>query len=117
MIQEGMKAFNRPGHGTSFGKKAFPKGTFKARTSKKDLFSIFSLPIRAVAKSLRRKVAFTRPEGHTVARIQSSFSSPVAASQNGPLVENIWKSCGMCRLTGFYPARMFVGFRGQSVSL
>jgi hypothetical protein len=56
MIQEGMKAFNRPGHGTSFGKATqFPKGTFKARTSKRifSQFSVFRLGLSQ--KRMRRK--------------------------------------------------------------
>jgi hypothetical protein len=53
-------------------------------------------------------------------RSEESWSLPAALLHPLPkkvqLVENIWKSCGMCRLTGFYAARMFVGFRGQSDS-
>ena len=65
MIQEGVKAFNCPGHGTSFGKATqFPKGTFKARTSKR-IFSQFSVFRPACAES-----GVDRPEGHTVARIR-----------------------------------------------
>jgi hypothetical protein len=56
MIQEGVKAFNCPGHGTSFGKATqFPKGTFKARTSKRifSQFSVFRLGLSQ--KRMRRK--------------------------------------------------------------
>ena len=56
MIQEGVKAFNCSGHGTSFGKASqFPKGTFKARTSKRifSQFSVFRLGLSQ--KRMRRK--------------------------------------------------------------
>jgi hypothetical protein len=71
-IQEGVKAFNCPGHGTSFGKATqFPKGTFKARTSKRifSQFSVFRLGLSQ--KTHAPKLASTRPEGHTVARIRA----------------------------------------------
>jgi hypothetical protein len=91
------------------------EGYLQSKDLQKDLFSIFCLPTRAVAKTHAPKVASTRPEGHTVARIRAptekfvipnravsqvrnlllgfEASSP-AASQNIPDVENIWKSCG-----------------------
>jgi len=51
-----VKAFNCSGHGTSFGKATqFPKGTFKARTSKRifSQFSVFRLGLSQ--KRMRRK--------------------------------------------------------------
>jgi hypothetical protein len=116
--QEGVKAFNCPGHGTSFGKgNTVSEGYLQSKDLQKDLFSIFCLPIRAVANSVRRKWRLGSDRKTILLRVfRAAFSSPVAASHNGPDVENIWKSCGMCRLTGFCPARMFVRFRGQSDS-
>jgi hypothetical protein len=114
------------------------EGYLQSKDLQKDLFSIFCLPTRAVAKTHAPKVASTRPEGHTVARIHErqtqrfvipnraespvrnlllAGSSPESASQSNPDVENIWKSCGKPRLTGFRPQRMLARFRGQSVSL
>jgi hypothetical protein len=97
-------------------KESISEGYLQSKDLQKDLFSIFSLPIRAVAKRMRRKWRLPDRKAILLRVFRAAFSSPVAASHNGPLVENIWKSCEMCRLTGFYPARMFVGFRGQSVS-
>jgi len=64
-FQRAIKVLNCPGHGTRFGKKAFPKGTFKARTSKQvDLFSISCLPYLGCPKSAP-KAAFT-PKRKTI---------------------------------------------------
>jgi hypothetical protein len=64
-------ALNRPGHGTSFGKATrFPKGTFKARTSKGSFLNFLS-SVLGCAKCVRRNWRFTRTEGHTVARVRA----------------------------------------------
>jgi hypothetical protein len=45
-----MKAFNCPGHGTSFGRQHNSEGYLQSKDLQKDLFSIFCLPI-----GMRRK--------------------------------------------------------------
>jgi hypothetical protein len=132
------KALNCPGHGTSFGKASrFPKGTFKARTSKGifSQFLVFRLGLRKMrAPKLASKL---RTEGHTVARVRApdpaSPSEPchserlyreepavrwqLSRPRSIPNVEIIWKFCGKRSLTGLRRACMFVRFRGQSVLL
>jgi hypothetical protein len=58
------------------------EGYLQSKDLQKDLFSIFCLPTRAVAKTHAPKLALTRPEGHTVARIRAPDpeSSPKALS-------------------------------------
>ena len=128
-FQRALKSLNRPGHGTGFGKKAFPKGTFKARTSKRRIFSQFSVFRFGMRRNWRiffkikaegayccvlvsRLQSESNPKGQSSChseqpyREESAFrllpSSPAPPpNPRLPDVENIWKSCGMCWLTGF----------------
>jgi hypothetical protein len=87
MFEEGVKAFNCPGHGTSFGKASpFPKGTFKARTSKRifSQFSVFRLGMRRKWRhGSERKAILLR-----VFRAVSALLSPL------PKTVHLWKTSG-----------------------
>ena len=97
---------------------------------KRDLFSIFCLPSRAVAKMRApKRPRYGRPYCCAYrAPNPRSLVIPSEARNLGfrwqlsrprsrfPVVEIIWKFCGKRRLTGFTPHRMLVGFRGQSDS-
>jgi hypothetical protein len=108
----------------------FLKGTFKARTSKSDLFSIFCLPpllglkCRALEQTLfpggrpYRCALYSEPEGQTRIRPRTvrlgvaplkfaligwALRLEIPSSCPPPriaVVENGWKFCGMYALTG-----------------
>ena len=130
------KALNRPGHGTSFGRATrFPKGTFKARTSK-GIFSQFLVFRLGLRKMRAPKLAFypngrpyccacssARPSfplkpchSERLYREEPAVRRQLSRSRPIPDVEIIWKFCGKRSLTGFAPHCMFVRFRGQSDS-
>ena len=114
----------------------FPKGTFKARTSKRifSQFSVFRLGLSQ--KRMRRNWrlpdrkaillrVFERPSQNPHSKpchserlyreepaVRWQLSAP---SPRIPTVEIHWKFCGQRRLTGSKRACMFVKFRGQSV--
>jgi len=114
-----------PATGLHSESKTVPKGTFKARTSKRifSQFFVFRLGLpkmraeSGVSQSdrkaiLLRAVSSSQPQKscHSEQLYREESASGVCrqlscpASQDGPAVENIWKSCGLCRLTGSYAA-------------
>ena len=126
------KALNRPGHGTSFGRATrFPKGTFKARTSK-GIFSQFLVfrnrrapkvafypngrPYCCACSSARPSFPLKPCHSERLYREEPAVRRQLSRSRPIPDVEIIWKFCGKRSLTGFAPHCMFVRFRGQSDS-
>jgi hypothetical protein len=108
MFQEGVKAFNCLGHGTSFGRQHDSEGYLQSKDLQKDLFSIFCLPIGMRRKwrlpdrkAILLRVQSADPRNFVIPTLRETKgrnlgfagSSP-PRSRSVPDVENIWKSCG-----------------------